>query len=1034
MRLLKNRTTKWLLAVAGVLLVIGAGVYIYFARISADGVIKAPQKEVAGEDFAPGEILVKFKSTVTQDVMKSLSGLGVKGMTAEPLLVTDTVTADSGVKALDLAAQSLYKLTFNTTGDNEQVAHASKTPSTPNKYQDELLKRQKTETISALENLLDNPNIETASLNFKRKASWVPNDPYYNATDKVDPLWNLKSLSMDKVWDISQGENVVVAVIDTGVDYTHPDLAANMDRNISGISVGRNFTSKDPKDYMDKYGHGTHIAGTIAATGNNGIGIVGLAPKAKIMPIKGLGDDGCGYDDDLINGVYYAYNHGAKILNISWGGIGTDPFLDEAFKKVKDQGAIVIVAAGNDSADASNFSPASSPSVITVGASDSTGKIAYFSNLGPKIDVVAPGVNILSTMPKNSAIADEDPGAMVGGIYAKLDGTSMATPHVSAQAALLLSKHPNWNSDQILNAMRQNATDAGLPGPDDIFGYGIINPLATLSANVIVTPPTAVLDNLPATTTTGQFTVSGTAGGVNFKSYEIGYRKIDRLSTINFLDQNNYNYIKLAEGSAPVENGKFVDVNLSKKDLPDGFYYFRLLVKASDGTVNKVSKYIFVNRNEIAGFPITPKNSIARSDFAPDVVKLDGRNANLVVTTYCKVFVYDKNAKLQWVKRFGYDEFGGGALITIANKPIIKDLNGDGKMEIIVTTYQDIIVLDSTGKELWRRPSNDGNENPLLLVADFNNDKKVEIVIGEMAYSDVTYKTTAYKLTMLSADGKTLTKKNVPLSDIKGWIKGWISVSAYTFGDVNNDHKAEIVISFTDGWDVPTGENEWTGYCSFSLALIDSNLNKVWIKDTTKLGSAGDLSVVEDQSVSKLPQILTKFYRETANNTFAQIVLLNKNGNGIKTVLSIKTAADDYTDRLFPVKDPVSGALSYVIVERVNGAYNLIHNVDSSGSELPGWPSKQDPWSWAKSAADVNNDKKNEIIAYNENVGPLVLSQGKELKIAGGRYTAADSWDCAPGDLNGDGKLECYTQASDVTFIFQSFWPSIQGIYGWQLQ
>ena len=231
----------------------------------------------------------------------------------------------------------------------------------------------------------------------------------------------------------NEGEGIVIAIIDTGVDYNHPDLKDN-------IIGGKDFTGKG--DFMDGNGHGTHVAGTICAT-NSGSGIVGVAPKAKILALKALDDEGSGSFTWITFAIQYATEQKVNVISMSLGGEVDYPPMHEAIKEAKKAGIIVVCAAGNEGDGNTNteeFSfPGAYPEVIEVGAVDFQKNLAPFSNTNHEVDILAPGVQILSTYP--------------GGGYAKLSGTSMATPHVAGAVALLKSSNiENYkNGDQCLD-------------------------------------------------------------------------------------------------------------------------------------------------------------------------------------------------------------------------------------------------------------------------------------------------------------------------------------------------------------------------------------------------------------------------------------------------------------------------------------------------------------------------------------------------------------------------------------------------------
>jgi len=307
-----------------------------------------------------------------------------------------------------------------------------------------------------------------------------PDDQYYGSYQGDFPL-----IGVPAAWQRTIGSHsVIVALLDTGVQRTHPDLAA------IPFVAPRN-TRTNTTNVSDSYGHGTHVAGTIAAQANNTIGVAGEAPGITMMPVKVLDNNGQGYWSDFLEGVDWARTHGASIVNLSLGGVLTatqaaafQPTFDAAY----DAGVLVVAAAGNNNRNEA-FYPASFNHVISVAATTNSDTKASFSNFGPNVDLSAPGLNILSTYP--------------GSTYKLMSGTSMATPHVVGLAALIRSYHPSYTVDEVEEAMELNAVDLGTPGRDDIFGYGRIQAdqaVAWIAPDVI--PPTVSLAS-PANGATG---------------------------------------------------------------------------------------------------------------------------------------------------------------------------------------------------------------------------------------------------------------------------------------------------------------------------------------------------------------------------------------------------------------------------------------------------------------------------------------------------------------------------------------------------
>jgi subtilisin family serine protease len=257
-------------------------------------------------------------------------------------------------------------------------------------------------------------------------AAITPNDALFGH------LWGMQNIKATQVWPtIRETPNIIVAVIDTGVDYTHPDLRANMWSK--GGRFGYDFFDNDDNP-IDEEGHGTHCAGTIAGVGNNGIGVAGVTWKAQIMAMRFLGSDGSGSTSDAVKCIDWAVANGAHILSNSWAGPDTSRELSEAVTRAEQKGVLFVAAAGNSAGNGNNndsnpYYPASLPNanIISVAAIDVNNARGSFSHYGQRtVDIGAPGVGIVSTV-RN-------------GQYAKLDGTSMAAPHVAGAAALVWSK------------------------------------------------------------------------------------------------------------------------------------------------------------------------------------------------------------------------------------------------------------------------------------------------------------------------------------------------------------------------------------------------------------------------------------------------------------------------------------------------------------------------------------------------------------------------------------------------------------------
>jgi len=292
----------------------------------------------------------------------------------------------------------------------------------------------------------------------KFQAQFVPNDPYWSYQ------WGPQKIEADYAWNTTTGNSsVLVAVIDTGIDYTHPDLADNY------VPLGYDWVNDDA-DPIDDYGHGTHCAGIIAAVLNNTVGIAGLA-QVRIMAEKGLDEYGSGWEDDLANSIIDAVDQGANILSNSWGGYGESYLIYDAVQYAYNHSVLVVAAAGNEGLNQKLY-PAAYDEVVAVTASDSSDSPASFTNFGDWVEVAAPGVDIYSTMPTYHVTLN-DYG--YNQTYDYMSGTSMACPHVAGVAALIWSQFANATRDWVRAQLRYTAEDLGDLGFDEYYGYGRIN-------------------------------------------------------------------------------------------------------------------------------------------------------------------------------------------------------------------------------------------------------------------------------------------------------------------------------------------------------------------------------------------------------------------------------------------------------------------------------------------------------------------------------------------------------------------------------
>lgn len=328
------------------------------------------------------------------------------------------------------------------------------------------------QTESALKTLLADPEITYVERDPLVRLSsptqgWRPDDPLF------DRQWALNRLGIPQAWDVIRGDpSIVVAVLDTGANLDHEDLRGQ-------LAPGWDFVRKGPTPEDDN-GHGTHVSGLVAAAADNSIGISGVAPGSRVMPIKVVTAGGVGSHLHIAQGIEHAVRNGAKIINLSLGGGEPSETLRRAIDYAWDSGLLIIAAAGNENSSATVY-PAAWPNVIGVGATNEDDSRAPFSNYGPYVSVVAPGVAILSTI--------KDPP-----YYEAWPGTSMSTPLVSGVAALLWSRYPTMSNIQIRNLLFQTTDRVGatlydINGRNPEYGYGLVNAASAVGLAIVTPTP-----------------------------------------------------------------------------------------------------------------------------------------------------------------------------------------------------------------------------------------------------------------------------------------------------------------------------------------------------------------------------------------------------------------------------------------------------------------------------------------------------------------------------------------------------------------
>ena len=541
------------------------------------------------------------------------------------------------------------------------------------------------------------PQIEYAEPNLMYQAINLPNDTYLDPDqdgelssgafgNSFKDLYGLENMGMKDVWTTLKPNMpmqapvtgaVVVAVIDSGVDYNHEDLKKNMWQDANG-NYGKDFINGD-NEPMDDNGHGSHVAGTIAAIGNNNKGIIGVAPMSRIMALKVLAESGYGNLSAIAEAVRYAADNGADIINMSLGGFGVSSTLEEVIEYAKMLGTLTVVAAGNYNENIENTTPANVAAAITVSAIDPNDQKAEFSNYGEGIDVAAPGVSILSTI---SATRNLDESQIIGDYYFAMSGTSMASPHAAGLAAIIKHYNPTYSPDQIEVVLKKGADDLGGDGLDSTFGYGRINSDRSLSG-VDPTTPNYTLSisqpNSELTVTSNTLEIVGTVHSDSLIHFQL------------FLTQESSGE---EQAAGPLKTEAVISGNLGTITFPDsGTYTVTLKLKMNDWYANKSIKVTYYD-------PLKP-NLDSMSISHPVVEDLDNDGYDeMVIVLNDRTFILNDRKKVikEWNNQNNWDMGSSSSAFT----PIILDVDGDGVKDIIqVEGYlsQDLVIRELNGSE-----------------------------------------------------------------------------------------------------------------------------------------------------------------------------------------------------------------------------------------------------------------------------------------------------------------------------------------------
>jgi subtilisin family serine protease len=891
-----------------------------------------------------------------------------------------------------------------------------------------------TDLEQALNRIRKHADVLYAEPNYRLRLAATAGEPVIPNDFDFAQLWGLHNvgqadgtagadIGMPDAWMHSTGDRrVTVAVIDTGVDYYHPDLADNVWSNpkeIPGNGLdddgngyiddvhGYDFVSGDG-DPMDDHGHGTHISGTIGAVGNNRIGVAGVCWTVSIMALKAFDDTGNGDVAATIEAIHYAIQNGARIINASWGENDKSRALEDVIARATAAGVLFVAAAGNDNSDAL-FYPAAYPHVVAVAATDAKDRRAKFSNFGSFVAVAAPGDNIYSTLPNNS--------------YGFFSGTSMATPHVSGVAALVLSLHPEFTPDELANVLR-NSVDAIVP--DKYIGTGRMSAAAAAR----VTSPLPQVRLVLPETIHGNIDIDGSATGGEFVGYSLDYGQ----------GANPTNWTSFFSSATPVPQGPLFQ-NFATPALGEGTVTFRLTAKnaAGDRAVERASVQI---RNVQISFPL--HNDVLRAGdqigirgtvygagrtyrlwAAPGIDPQDWSEASIVLTDGGKKEMADSVLAVWDTSQLPADQFYTLKLAATAL---------DGSTNEFLTR---LVYLDSHLKPGWPQylpaagtfPAEDWRH---VTVADLDGDGRDEIIVVDHGNDDGQLA----RLLVYQADGTLL------------WTRDLAAGAPYTdipvVGDMDGDGRPEIVVdvgsahqlfafhhdgtALTGNWPVileagalgkvladlrQDGHLEVVGFSAETVTRGDQDFRQLVVYDSTG-------SLVQKWELPDCPSDVDvpRLFPAVGNldqDPDLEIVAIS----GCGTVAAFKLGR---TDPIWQadtggtlVAPPVIGDLyqngtNQVLIaacDPEHGNRGGVHAFSNQGKRLPGWPALvQESFRAAPALGDIDGDGRLEVCVPSSQSGLLHLLRANGFEVHGWPVGPIDNSalksSAVLGDIDGD--------------------------------
>ena len=868
-----------------------------------------------------------------------------------------------------------------------------------------------------------NPHVTFAEPNGLSRTAALPDDSFVDPTgdgewrhgswdqDFAD-LWGHEASGWREVWERRDelwsdpvrrgGGGVVVAVVDTGVDYLHEDLAANIWRDEEG-NPGADWVDVDIQTFLDAgfeavpgedydtpdgdpqdfQGHGTHVAGTIGARADNGRGIAGIAWNSQIMPVRaGFTLDQGGQrlglleNDDIFQALVYATDQGADIINMSFGGGGSQ-LIATGVEYARSMGVVLVAAAGNFNLDTAIFFPAADEGVIAAAAGKPSGERASFSNWGGKVDLLAPGYEVLSLRAQGTALSGQD--QVVGENYIRASGTSMASPHVAAAAALVLSAFPALNAAEVEGRLLGSSTDTGIFVNDGdtrwALGAGRLDLAAALNAHQQAVVRLQSYGLAPPSAAQGD---RGAAVRIALRNAWIAADGLE----LELLEEASY-ATEISPNQGPTR----------RLDLAPGQVALRDFHYALDPE---------------AGWGL-------RTPFELQLV-----GAGIEQTWELTLDLRPPRIKEGWpVRAVSRPENSFGA-------PALADLNGDDRLDVVVVSHGGGVFAVDAGGELlpgWPIELGPSSLHPSPIIADVHGDGSLEIAAAS-----------GDRLYLLGSEGQRLPGwpqqalgeiRGAPaLGDVDG--DGDLEVfAASQSGDVQGFHHDGTVV---EGWPVVLPGGKFLG--SVVLADLDGGGLDVlvgdgdgslhaWHGDGTYLeGSWPVFTGLYSRGTPAAADLDGDGEPEIASLTYqGQFDLLSPRG---QFLIPRRPPFFDFAFISPAIGDlDGDGEPEIVIAGDYNDFTGAVFLLDSDGSVAPGWPFKTP--SWVRSSptlVDLDDDGDLETIV--ESGGWLIALEHDGTTVEGFPFALRDhaGWSLTAGDLDGDGTLELVT-GKWYNFLFE---------------